>query len=191
MALNSRMRLRRSASSSVVWVRSPVKTTKSGAEGSALTAATACRSVLAASGLGGPLKPQCESESWTKKKSSSCPPDLRRRLVHAPARPEAKTTPPRPRSCMNSRRPLGSFMSDSFAGMTRPGAAYSRSILRLEAPLLLLVVHLQRAGVADRERREQILEVADLGADADRGRPGLAGLEHGRRQLRAVTGGAP
>src|SRR6267154_6216589 len=73
MALNSRMRLRRSASSSVVWVRSPVKTTKSGAEGSALTAATACRSVLAASGLGGPLKPQCESESWTKRKSSSCP----------------------------------------------------------------------------------------------------------------------
>src|SRR6266550_395124 len=119
MALNSRIRLRRSPSSSVVWVRSPVKTTKSGVAGSALTAATACRSVFAASGLGGPLKPQCESESWTKKKSSSGAPDLRRMFVQAPARPEAKTTPPRPNSCMNSRRPLDWVMSALLAGMTR------------------------------------------------------------------------
>ena len=114
MALNSRMRLRRSASSSVVWVRSPVKTMKSGCCGSALTACTACRSVSAASGFGGPLKPQCVSESWTKKKSSSPPPDFRVSLVHAPARPEAKTTPPKPSSWMNSRRPFGSFMGSSL-----------------------------------------------------------------------------
>src|SRR5258708_127383 len=71
MALNSRMRVRRSFSSSVVWVRSPVKTTKSRCRGSALTACTACRSVLAASGFGGPLKPQCLSGSLTKKKAPS------------------------------------------------------------------------------------------------------------------------
>ena len=42
-----------------------------------------------------------------------------------------------------------------------------RSVLRREAPLLLFVVHLERAAVAVGERREQILEVADLGADTD------------------------
>ena len=49
------MRSRRSFSSSVVWVRSPVKTMKSGCLGSAFTVATAFSSVCSASGLAGPL----------------------------------------------------------------------------------------------------------------------------------------
>ena len=59
-------RWRRSAGSSVVWVKSPVNMTKSGGTCSALTAATAMRSVLAASGLAGPEKPQWLSDSCTK-----------------------------------------------------------------------------------------------------------------------------
>src|SRR5260370_1123257 len=60
----------------------------------------------------------CVSESWMKKKPSSCPPDLRRMFVHAPANPEAKTTPPKPSSLMSSRRPFGSFMSRPSGAMT-------------------------------------------------------------------------
>ena len=70
MDLNSAIRLRRSASSSVVWVRSPVKTTKSGRAEEAFTACTASRSVWSAWGLGGPLNPQWVSESCRKKKSA-------------------------------------------------------------------------------------------------------------------------
>src|SRR5262249_7722872 len=116
------MRFLRSATSSVVWVRSPVKTMKSGCCGSAFTAATACLSVLAASGLGGPEKPQWVSDSCTKKKSSFLPlldeaPQARR-----PARPDANAAPPRPTSLKKSRRLLfGSNMvapsaEDVFAG---------------------------------------------------------------------------
>ncbi len=54
MDLNSARRRRRSAGSSVVCVRSPVKTMNSGGVGSAFTVATALRSVIAASGLAGP-----------------------------------------------------------------------------------------------------------------------------------------
>ncbi len=64
---NSPRRLRRSCASSVVWVRSPVKTMKSGWTGSAFTASMAFGSVPRASGFTtGPLKPQWLSESWTK-----------------------------------------------------------------------------------------------------------------------------
>jgi len=42
------------------------------------------------------------------------------------------------------------------------------SVLRRQAPLLLLVVYPEDAGVAGGERREQILEVAHLGSGADR-----------------------
>jgi hypothetical protein len=67
ISLNSASRLRRSMGLSVVWVRSPVKTMKSGGSPSALTAATALGSVPRASGLtAGPLKPQCVSDSCTK-----------------------------------------------------------------------------------------------------------------------------
>jgi len=53
--------------SSVVCVRSPVKTMKSGSNESAFTAATAFCSVPSASGFSaGPLKPQWVSESCTK-----------------------------------------------------------------------------------------------------------------------------
>jgi hypothetical protein len=43
-----------------------VKTTKSGWEESAFTASIAFGRVPFASGFGGPSKPQCVSESWTK-----------------------------------------------------------------------------------------------------------------------------
>ena len=66
ISLNSAMRRRRSAGSSVVWVRSPVNTMKSGCSARALTEATAFLSVPFASGLGGPSNPQCVSESCTK-----------------------------------------------------------------------------------------------------------------------------
>jgi len=89
MALNSRMRLRRSASSSVVWVRSPVRR-RVGCRGQRVDAATACRKRVGRLGIGRTFEAQCESESWDEKKSSSCPPDLRRMFVQAPARPEAK-----------------------------------------------------------------------------------------------------
>src|SRR5260370_1275148 len=48
ISLNSDMRLRRTASSSVVWVRSPVKTMKSGCCATLLTVATAFFSVMSA-----------------------------------------------------------------------------------------------------------------------------------------------
>src|SRR5439155_136283 len=65
---NSASRRRRSRGSSVVWVRSPVKTTKSGCVSRALTAAIAFGRVPAASGLtAGPWNPQWVSESWMKK----------------------------------------------------------------------------------------------------------------------------
>src|ERR1041384_813768 len=122
MALNSRMRCRRTLSSSVVCVRSPVKTTKSGCCGSAFTAFTACFNVFSASGFGGALKPQCVSLSWTKKKSSL---SLRRCMVAQPASPDANTAPPRPSNCRNSRRVFGSFMLPPAARLG--GApAYSR-----------------------------------------------------------------
>ena len=49
------MRARRSLPSSVVWVRSPVKTMKSGCLARPLTVATAFFSVCSASGFAGPL----------------------------------------------------------------------------------------------------------------------------------------
>jgi len=71
-----------------------VKTTKSGAEGSALTAATACRSVLAA-GIGRTFEAQCESESWTKRNRRLAR-RTAQRFVQAPAGLRRKTMPPRP-----------------------------------------------------------------------------------------------
>src|SRR6185295_15431462 len=102
MALNSVMRLRRRASSSVVWVRSPVKTMKSGFSFEAFTACTVSLSVLSASGLGGPLKPQCESDSWRNMKSSGGFPLLA--ASEKPGSPDPRTTPPNPRSFISSRR---------------------------------------------------------------------------------------
>ena len=49
------MRARRSLPSSVVWVRSPVKTMKSGCLARPFTVATAFSSVCSASGFAGPL----------------------------------------------------------------------------------------------------------------------------------------
>jgi len=63
MSRNWLKRCRRTFGSSVVCVRSPVKTMKSGGSASALTAATAFLRVPFASGFGGPSNPQCASES--------------------------------------------------------------------------------------------------------------------------------
>src|SRR6266480_3611632 len=100
---NSASRRRRSRGSSVVWVRSPVNTTKSGCVSRALTAAIAFGRVPAASG-----NPQWVSESWTKKNSSWLEP-----YVPAPrASPEVNTTPPRPASLTKFLR----FMRCKTAG---------------------------------------------------------------------------
>src|SRR5262245_42143510 len=68
MSRNSRSRLRRSAASGVVWVKSPVKITKSSGTGEALMVATAWRSVLPASGFAAPEYPQCVSDNCKKVK---------------------------------------------------------------------------------------------------------------------------
>src|SRR5947207_8673594 len=106
---NSASRRLRSRGSSVVWVRSPVNTTKSGCVSRALTAAIAFGRVPAASGLtAGPWNPQWVSESWTKKNSSWLEP-----YVPAPrASPEVNTTPPRPASLTKFLR----FMRCKTAG---------------------------------------------------------------------------
>ncbi|CAJ0772387.1 hypothetical protein R8510_02572 [Ralstonia chuxiongensis] len=49
-----------------MWLRSPVKMTKSGAGDNAFTAAIALGSVPCESGLGAPLKPQWVSDNCTK-----------------------------------------------------------------------------------------------------------------------------
>ena len=46
-------------------VRSPVKRTRSGRSGSALTISTARSNAFVPSGSGGPSNPTCVSENWT------------------------------------------------------------------------------------------------------------------------------
>src|SRR5437763_16843703 len=61
-------------------------------------------------------------------------------------------------------------------------------ILRRQAPRFLLVVYLERALIANGEGREQVLEMADLGADSDRDGVDVPGVQDGGRQLDAVVG---
>src|SRR5260221_692023 len=120
-----------SLGSSVVCVRSPVKTIKSGSNESAFTAATAFCSVPSASGFSaGPLKPQCVSESCTKWKSSCFAPAM----PAQPARPEANTAPPRPASLRNSLRSIDSLIAVSFWNKLPAGG---RSFLAMAAWTLI------------------------------------------------------
>src|SRR5439155_14381578 len=82
---------------------------------SALTAAIAFGSVPSASGLGAPLKPQCVSESCTKKNSSCAASYAMPDLVLAQPRPDANTTPPSPAILRNCLRSTG-CMCISFGG---------------------------------------------------------------------------
>src|SRR5437870_12906242 len=60
------------------------------------------------------------------------------------------------------------------------------SVLRRQAPLLLLVAYLEGAEVASGERREEILEMAHFWADADGGGGGVPRTQDSGRQLGAV-----
>src|SRR4029077_5597710 len=99
----------------VVWVRSPVKTMKSGCASTALIVSIARGKVTSASGLETPEYPQCVSDSCRKKNSDSAPAsDLRRRPVAAPARPDANTTPPTAISFRMSRRSRSNDIATSY-----------------------------------------------------------------------------